>query len=399
MSRSSIAAMVLALTCWSPLSARAQQATAVVGTGASFPALVYSAWSFGYSKERGQDVRYASTGSGDGIKQMSERTVDFGATDTPLNEKELKASNLIQFPTMAGGIVPVINLKGVPSGGLKLSGAVLADLYSGEIRSWDDARIAALNPGLALPKVKVIRVVREEASGNTEIFTGYLAKQNPAWATSTGVGKLVKWKGEVVAAKGSDAVAETVKNTPGAIGYVSFDRVLKSGLAAVALRNKAGQFVLPSETTFQAAVRASNIGKSETLTASLVDLDGLGVWPIVDLTYILLDGSPKSSERASATAKFFYWAFLKGDTLIRGTGFAALPTEVQVLVVRKLAEIKPLDGKSINLTRRSAEGLVARWDSSVGDLRHRGSAMLQGLLPLSSLSRMLQDLTAFNPQS
>lgn len=388
MSRSSIAAMVLAFTCLAPMGLRAQQAVAVVGTGASFPALVYSAWSFGYSKERGQEVRYASTGSGDGIKQMSERTVDFGATDTPLNEKELKASNLIQFPTMAGGIVPVINLKGVASGALKLNGAVLADLYSGEIRNWDDARIAALNPGLALPKVKVIRVVREEASGNTEIFTGYLAKQNPAWATSTGVGKLVKWKGEVVAVKGSDAVAEAVKTTPGALGYVSFDRVLKSGLASVALRNKAGQFVTPSEASFQAAVKASNIGKSETLTASLVDLDGVGVWPIVDLTYILLDGSPKSSAKASASAKFFYWAFLKGDTLIRGTGFAALPTEVQALVIRKLAEIKPLDGKSINLTRRSPEGLVARWDSALEIVRRRSSATLQSILGLGSLPRM-----------
>ena len=347
MSHSVIAAILTFSAALAPATSWAQ---AVMGTGASFPGAVYSAWSFGYSKERGQEVRYVSTGSGDGVKQISDRTVDFGATDIPLSDAELKAGKLIQFPTMAGGIVPVINVKGIVSGALKLTGPVLAALFAGDIKTWDDPRIASLNPGVSLPKLKVMRVVREDSSGSTGIFTEYLAKQSPAWAGS--VGKQVKWQGEIIAVKGNDAVAEAVKATPGAIGYISFDRVLRDGLVSVALRNKAGQFVTASETAFQATVKVSNIGKSQSLTASLVDLDGLGVWPIVDLTYILLDGSPKSSERASASAKFFYWAFLKGDTLIRGTGFAALPTEVQAMAIRKLAEIKSTDGKSINLTGR-----------------------------------------------
>lgn len=339
-----------------PTSSRAQQAAAVTGAGASFPSLVYAAWAFGYSKERGQEVRYAPTGSGDGIKQITERTVDFGATDSPLSESDLKTNKLIQFPTMAGGIVPIVNLKGVGGGPIKLSGALLAALFSGNVKTWDDPRIVALNPDLALPKAKVIRVVREDVSGSTGIFTEYLSRQSPVWAKSVGSAKLVKWPGEVTPAKGNDAVVEAVKATPGAIGYASFDRAQRSGLTMVALRNKTGRFVTPSEAAFRAAVKASNVGKSDSMTASLVDLDGTEVWPIVDLTYILLDAFPKSSTRASAAAKFFYWAFLKGDPLIRGTGFAALPAEVQALVVRKLAEIRPQDGKSIILTQRPFQG-------------------------------------------
>jgi phosphate transport system substrate-binding protein len=360
MARIAAVAVLAALISLAPLTAQAQASGPVMGAGASFPGLVYAAWSFGYSKERGQEVRYASTGSGDGVKQMNERTVDFGATDNPLTDVELKAGKLIQFPTMAGGIVPVVNLKGVANGELKLTGTVLAGLFSGDIKTWDDARIAALNPGLALPRTRVIRVVREDASGSTGIVTEYLAKHSPAWAGTVGVGKLVKWKGEVIGVKGNDGVAEAVKGTPGAIGYASFDRVLRHSLVSVSLKNKAGQFVMASEGAFSAAVKASGISRSDSLTASLIDMDGASVWPIVDLTYVLLDGAPASAQRASASAKFFYWAFLKGDTLIRGTGFAALPTEVQAMVVRKLADIRPTDGKSINLTHRPEGALMAR---------------------------------------
>lgn len=359
--RTLIVSVALSYQFFLPINAFAQPSAAVVGEGASFPSLVYSAWSFRYSKERGQEVRYNSTGSGDGIKQMSERKVDFGATDAPLTNGELKNNKLIQFPTMAGGIVPVVNLKGVASGALKLTGPVLANLFSGEIKTWDDPRILALNPGISLPRARVVRVGRQDASGSTAILSEYLTKQSPEWASAYGVGKQIKWKGEVSLVNGNDGVAEAVKAVPGAIGYVSFDRVLKDGLSAVSLRNKAGQFVSPSESAFQAAVKASSISKSESLTASLIDLDGVGVWPIVDLTYILIDAAPQSAVRASAAAKFFYWAFLKGDVLIRGTGFAPLPTEVQALVVRKLGEIKPMDGKPMNFTRRPAGGLLASW--------------------------------------
>lgn len=352
-----IAFSVLAIT--TPPEAQAQLPGTVTGVGASFPSLVYSAWSFGYTKERGAEVRYESTSSGDGIKQMSDRLVDFGATDTPLSEGELRERKLIQFPTMAGGIVPVVNLKGVGSGALKLTGPVLAELFSGDIKNWDDPRIASLNPGLALPKTRVIRIARQDSSGSTAILTEYLGKHSSTWASTIGTGKKVKWSSETTLANGNDAVSEAVKTTPGSIGYVSFDRVLRDGLSAVSLRNKSGQFISPSEAAFQAAVKVSSISKSEALVASLVDLEGSAVWPIADLTYIILDGSPKSSVQASATAKFFYWAFLKGDILITGTGFSALPTAVQALVVRKLGEIKPQDGKAIKFSRSQPQSLFA----------------------------------------
>ena len=263
----------------------------------------------------------------------------------------------------------MVNIRGVTNGTLKLTGSVLAELMSGDIAVWDDARITALNPGLALPKTKVIMIAREDASGSTAILTQYLSQQSPTLASGTGVGRTVKWKGEVVLAKGNDDLGAAIKATPGAIGYVSYDRVLRDGLVSVLLRNKAGSFVAPSEAAFQAAVKASSIRKSASLTASLIDMPGSGVWPIVDLTYILLDASPKLADRASASARFFYWAFLKGDSLISGSGFAALPTEVQAAVVRKLGEIKPADGKPLNFTKHAEHRLLARWIQSPSAVR------------------------------
>jgi phosphate transport system substrate-binding protein len=225
---------------------------------------------------------------------------------------------------------------------------------------------------LALPRLKVTRVVRQDSSGSTAIFTEYLSKNSTTWANTGGTGKQIKWKGDVMAAVSTAGVTEALKATPGAISYISFDRVLRDGLSAVSLRNKAGQFIAPSETAFQAAVKASAINKSESLTASLVDMDGAGVWPIVDLTYILLDNAPKSNARATASAKFFYWAFLKGDTMIKGTGFAALPTEIQARVIRKLSEIKPQDGRPLNFTRHPQEGLFSAY----------GPALKIGVAPL-----------------
>ena len=213
-------AFVVFIALLVPFKSFAQQSSALVGVGASFPSLVYSAWSSGYGKERGQEVRYSATGSGDGIKQMNERKVDFGATDTPLTTDELKIYRLIQFPTMAGGIVPVVNLRGVASGALKLTGPVLADIFSGEIKTWDDPQIVSLNPGLSLPRNKIARIGRQDASGSTAILTEYLSKQSTSWASNYGAGKNIKWKGEVTLVSGNDGVAEAVKVTPSSIGYV-----------------------------------------------------------------------------------------------------------------------------------------------------------------------------------
>jgi phosphate transport system substrate-binding protein len=314
------------------------------GAGATFPSIIYTTWAFGYSKEKGVSVKYAASGSGEGVRSMSAREVDFGATDVPLSDQELEKSKLIQFPTVAGGIVPVVNLPGTSGKSLKLTGAVLADIFSGKIKAWNDPKIAALNDGVQFPALKITRVVRGDASGTTEGFTTYLAASSPEWTGS--IGRKITWGGNVVEGKGSDAVAETVKNTSGAIGYVSFDRVAKFGLNAVALRNKAGKFVTVSESSISAAVRAS--GMRSDLRASLIDMNAPDAWPLVDVTYILLDANPKVAAPASRTLKFFYWAFLKGDDIVRGTGFAPLPIEVQARVVRLLGEVKSKDGLPID---------------------------------------------------
>jgi phosphate transport system substrate-binding protein len=311
----------------------------VRGSGATFPSIIYSTWAFGYSKEKGVPVKYAATGSGEGVRSITAHEVDFGATDVPLTDQELKKSNLIQFPTVAGGIVPVVNLPGVATIQLKLTGAVLADIFSGKIKLWNDPQIVALNDGVKLSALKITRVVRDDSSGTTEAFTTYLAASSPDWKAS--VGRKISWSGNVVALKGTDAIAQAVKDTSGAIGYVSFDRVSKFGIAAASLRNRAGQFVAVSENSIMAAVRASALRTD--LRASLIDINAPDAWPLVDATYILVDANPLVAAEASRTLKFFYWAFLKGDEIVRGTGFAPLPVEVQARVVRLLAEVKSQD--------------------------------------------------------
>jgi phosphate transport system substrate-binding protein len=331
-----------------PLTVGAQK-TDIKGAGASFPSTVYTTWAFAYSKEAKASVSYTAAGSGEGVKRISSREVDFGATDNPLPAEDLKKNGLMQFPTLVGGIVPVVNLRGIASGKLKLTGAVLADIYEGKINSWRDPKIVALNPTLDLPARDIIRVVREDASGSTVGFTEYLSKASQSWARKAGSATLVKWPAPVIAAKGTDGVMKTMLENAGAITYVSFDRVMKNNLNYALLQNRNGQFVAPSEASFQAAVKASDLGRSGIESASLIDLAGQDVWPITDTTYVLVESAPKTGAKGQAVLKFFYWAFLKGDEIITGTGFAALPVDVQARVVRRLAEVRAENGEPINL--------------------------------------------------
>jgi phosphate transport system substrate-binding protein len=327
------------------------QAVEIKGAGASFPSSVYTSWAFSYSKERQSGVAYSPTGSTDGVKRMTAREVDFGASDIPMSDSDLKQNGLMQFPTLVGGIVPVVNLRGIGAGKLKLSGAVLADIYEGKITTWKDPRIVALNPGLDLPNRDIVRLVREESSGSTATFTGYLEKVSASWAKRVGSAAAVKWPASVVGAKGTDGMVKAVQETSGAIAYVSFDRVLREKLNFALLQNRNGQFVAPSEAAFQAAVKASDLGKSGNEDASLLDMAGTDVWPIADTTYVLVENAPKNASKSQAVLKFFYWAFLRGDEIISGTGFAPLPTAVQARVVRKLAEVRSSSGQPINLLR------------------------------------------------
>ena len=338
-----------------PLAALAQTVS-VSGTGATFPAEVYAQWAQQYSKDTGVALKYVPSGSSAGVKQIVSRAVDFGATDVPLSTAELDKHQLFQFPTLVGGVVPVVNLPGL-AGALRLSPEVLAAIFAGEIQRWNDKAIAALNPGQSLPDTRIARVVRADGSGTTEVFVRYLHQSAPAAAAAIeSQGSRAKWPGTVSAVEGSGKLAQAVKATPGAIGYISSDYVLREKLAAVSLRNKRGEWVLPSTEAFSAASRAGGLFKTSLEAAPLLDIDGPGVWPIVTATYILVPRQPASVERAGRTLNFFYRSFLLGDKAVAGTGFAPLPLLTQARIVSLLTNFRAQDGRPVPVLSERGPG-------------------------------------------
>lgn len=318
--------------------------SAVQGAGATFPAKVYARWGEQFAQAHGVKIAYKPTGSGDGIKQASERKVDFGGTDSPLAADELAKKRLVQIPMLVGGVVPVVHLPGLDNRRLRLTGELLGDIMAGRVERWDDTRIAALNPGASLPGKRIVRVVRADKSGTTEGFTRYLAQASPGFKSGVGAGSLPRWPGEVEAGEGNDGVAGAVKATAGAIGYVSFDRVEAAGLAPVLLQNQAGLWVAPSEAGFRAAILHSRLHSQGDDTASLLDLPGADSWPITLTSFVLVDAAPTAATRVEPALRFLYWCFQRGDALTRGTGFAPLPTAVQARLAARFAEVRPASG-------------------------------------------------------
>lgn len=325
-------------------AAGAQEQGPVLGQGASFPAKVYAAWARRFAETSGIQVSYKATGSGDGVAQMTARKVDFAGTDTPLPVQELSRRKLVQIPMLVGGIVPVVQLSGIGPNRLQLSGELLADLMLGRIQRWDDPRLVEFNRGLALPPQRVVRVVRADRSGTTEGYTSYLAAMSPAFRDQVGAGQLPRWPGEVRTADGNDGVSAAVKATPGAIGYVSFDRVAADGLAGVLLRNRAGQTVAASEPGFRSAIAHSELHREGRDTASLMDTPGAQSWPITMTTFVLIDAEPPDAARVQPALRFLYWCFMRGDDLTRGTGFAPLPTAAQMRLIARFDQVVPRSG-------------------------------------------------------
>jgi phosphate transport system substrate-binding protein len=318
------------------------------GAGATFPSAVYKTWAAAYEKEHGRKVSYLPTGSGDGIKRIVAREVQFGGSDSPLSAADLEKNKLVQFPTAVGGIVPIVNLRGVAHRQLRLSGELLADIMSGTIAQWNDKRIAAMNPDMTLPAVPIVRIVRAEKSGTTQAFTKYLSAMSPDWTARVGHGQLVKWPGAPLAVDGNDGIVKAIKDTQGAIGYVSYDRVLQHKLVGVKLRNRAGQFVPASEEGFKSAVQESDLNKKGDETASLLDQPGPFSWPITVTTYVLVDAQPKTADGAREALQFLYWTFLKGDALVRSSGLTPLPTVIQSRLMPRFQKIRPQDGLPLN---------------------------------------------------
>lgn len=316
------------------------------GAGSTFAAAAYTSWAFRYAKERNTTVMYHASGSGDGVRQIVSRDVDFGATDHALGPEELKRAGLLQFPTLVGGVVPVFNLPSVKGGQLRLTGAVLAAIFAGRIANWAEPDIQALNPDVKLPNLRIKRIVRAEDSGTTASFGDYLSKVDQNWATRVGSGLRINWPGSVESIKGNEGVAAAVLATPGAIGYVSANQVARSHLAYALLQNRNRQFVAPTDEALAAAVKSSMAPRDEKL--SFVDMPGPNVWPITDATYILIEQHPKSPERVRDVLRFFYWAFLRGDEMAAETGYVPLPSTVQARVVASFREVQDAQGRSLD---------------------------------------------------
>ena len=317
----------------------------VTGAGATFPAPLYAKWASDYNKATGVKINYQSVGSGAGLRQIDAKTVDFGASDMPLKDDELAAKGLVQFPTVIGGVVPVINIKGINPGQLKLNGQVLGDIFLGKITKWNDPAIAGLNPGLPLPDVAVAPVRRADGSGTTFIFTNYLSKVNAEWKAKVGEGTAVNWP-VGAGGKGNEGVAAFVGRLPNSIGYVEYAYVKQNKMTFAQMQNSAGAYVSPDDTAFKAA--AAGADWSKTFYQILTNQPGKDSWPITGATFIMMHKKQDKPASAAAALKFFEWAYKNGDKTADDLDYVALPAAVKDLA-RKLwgDTIKDSGGKAI----------------------------------------------------
>jgi len=302
------------------------QAQDITGAGATFPAPVYSKWAADYNKATGAKINYQSVGSGAGIKQIEAKTVTFGASDMPLTDEKLKEAGLFQFPTVIGGVVPVINVKGIKPGELKLTGQLLGDIYLGKITKWDDPAIKQLNPTLALPSDIITVVRRADGSGTTFIWTNYLSKVNPEFKTKVGEGTAVNWP-VGAGGKGNEGVSAFVSRLPNSIGYVEYAYVKQNKMTYALVQNSAGTWVTPSDDAFKAAAAGADWKK--TYFQVLTNQSGKESWPISGATFILVHLKPLKPEEVKAALKFFDWAYTSGDKAADELDYVPLPGTVK----------------------------------------------------------------------
>jgi phosphate transport system substrate-binding protein len=320
------------------------QAQDVTGAGASFPAPVYAKWADAYAKATGNKVNYQSVGSGAGIKQIQAKTVDFGASDAPLSDEQLAKDGMIQFPTVIGGVVPVVNIKGVAPGQLKLTGTVLADIFLGKIVKWNEAPIAQLNPGVSLPDAPIAVVRRADGSGTSFAFTEYLSKVSPAWKSEVGTGTAVKWP-TGAGGKGNEGVSAFVTRLPDSIGYVEYAYAKQNKMSHVALQNADGNYVQPDDLTFKAA--AAGIDWSKSFNQSLTNAKGKESWPISTATFIIVYTKPEKPAQTAAALKFFDWAYTNGDKAAVDLDYVPFPDNVKSVIRASWGKVVGADGKPV----------------------------------------------------
>jgi len=325
----------------------AAQAAEISGAGATFPYPLYAKWADAYKKETGIGLNYQSIGSGGGIKQIQARTVTFGASDMPLEPKELAKAGLVQFPTVVGGSAPVVNLPGVKPGELVLDGPTLANIYLGKISKWDDSAIRKLNPNLKLPSTAIVVAHRSDGSGTTFIFTNYLSKVSPDWKDNVGAATSVEWP-TGIGAKGNEGVANNVLQTKGAIGYVEYAYAKENNMTYAKMINHDGKLVSPDAAAFQAAAAHADWAHSDSYYVILTDQPGPDTWPIAGATFILMPNQPPNAENAAAALKFFDWAYTHGGKMAEALDYVPLPTAVvDQIRATWAAQIKTADGKPV----------------------------------------------------
>ncbi|MCL2076615.1 MAG: phosphate ABC transporter substrate-binding protein PstS [Betaproteobacteria bacterium] len=332
-------AAVLVMACFTPV-----EAANITGAGASFPAPLYTRWAADYNKATGNRVNYQSIGSSAGMRQIGEKTVDFGASDIPLSDADLLERGLIQFPTVVGGIVPIVNITGIKPGQLRLNSQVLGDIYLGKISNWDDPAIAALNPGLKLPSTVIAVVRRADGSGTTFGFTNYLSKVHPEWKEKVGEGAAVNWP-TGLGGKGNEGVAAFVGRLNGAIGYVEVAYAARNKLSHTQLQNRAGKFVEPSNDTFKAA--AAGADWASTFNHILTDQPGDEAWPITSGTFIVMHRVQDKPAQAAATLDFFDWAFKNGDKQAESLDYVPMPQSVKDIIASLWRTIVDRSGNPI----------------------------------------------------
>ena len=334
----------LALAALSVAAVAGAQAQEATGAGASFPAPLYAKWAADYNKATGVKINYQSVGSGAGLRQIEAKTVDFGASDMPLKDEDLEKKGLVQFPTVIGGVVPVVNIKGVAPGQLKLTGQVLGDIYLGKITVWNDAAIKALNPSLNLPDAPIAVVRRADGSGTSFIFTNYLSKVNAEWKAKVGEGTAVNWP-TGAGGKGNEGVAAFVGRLPDSIGYVEYAYVKQNKMNFVQMQNAQGAFVSPDDLTFKAA--AASADWSTSYYQILTNQAGKTAWPISGATFILMQKSQDKPAQAATSLKFFEWAYKNGDATAASLDYVPMPEAVKKTIFQSWKSIKDSSGKSI----------------------------------------------------
>ncbi len=322
--------------------AMAQQES--TGAGASFPAPLYSKWAADYNKATSVKINYQSVGSGAGLRQIEAKTVDFGASDAPLKDDELAKKGLVQFPTVIGGVVPVVNIKGIAPGQIRLSGQVLGDIYLGKITKWNDAAIKALNPSVNLPDAAIAPVRRADGSGTSFIFTNYLSKVNPEWKSKVGEGTAVNWP-TGAGGKGNEGVAAFVGRLPNSIGYVEYAYVKQNKMTFVQMQNLDGNYVSPDDTAFKAAAAGAEWSKS--FYQILTNQPGKESWPITGATFVLMHKSQDKPVQAATALKFFDWAYTQGDKTAMDLDYVPMPDSVKAIILKSWGDIKDTSGKAV----------------------------------------------------